>query len=392
MSQDKRNFSPQTREFSERQIQRISNEWPEALVTDFTRTPNGAVEELDNARSFGKEIRGRIGSLLHNRADYQVTVTGGLYEDALLSGGDIFDAKGEDPATGDIFITSNSTDYVFNVLEEAKKLKLNDQAVGESYDLPWGFDFYSIGSDIPMTPIYIGNLTIPPYRNYFARNTGVEDDFEVTKAGDIITRTIGTVDPFIEEMVGMYFYYGEESATPGVFDGKRDLITSFIDEDTITVSRMDIIDDGTYRLNRVQPIIHSSYYMQSNQRIYMHIGEEIYEVEIPIMNYKKLNGIINQKPLPAESILHEIKGDLILTNDNGHYRIKVGLGTFDSYYWKINSDRPFKSKNVIKKIFGFPTSTSSNAENGYVPAGFSGLRDDGTSDKLGGVILPFKTV
>ncbi len=388
MSRNKRRFSPHSRKFNERGVERRDDKFV-GLATDHIRTPKDHLEELENARAFKSEIRGRIGTLLHNRADYELNPSQTeTYSQALASGGIIYEAKGSTPADGDIFITTSHNDFSGSPLAEAKRLSLNSKKSPEcDYPNTWAYDFYSVVTS-DTKPTYIGNLSVPYFRNHISRIlTAGTDLFHVSKSGNTITRTLATSAPFTNDLVGMYFVYGALDTQSDVFVGVRDVITSVADSDTLTVTSTDLVDDGGYQLNAIQPKIHSSLYMPSVKKMYFHAGEEIYEVAIPIMKWNKLCGISDLKPFPSDSIMSEVKGDVLLANDNGHFRVKVSKGNEPSHYWKVNTARPNKAQNAQKYFFGFEDSVSSVGENPYSPLGFSGLTSDGESDKTGGMLL-----
>jgi hypothetical protein len=388
MSRNRRRFSPHSRKFNERGVERRDDKFV-GLSTDHIRTPKNHQEELENARAFNSEIRGRVGTLLHNRADYQVAPSSlETYTQALASGGIIYEAKGSAPETGDIFITSDHNDFQDLALREAKRLSLNSMTSPDvQYPQPWAYEFYEI--DLSDTkPKYIGGLSIPHFREFTARVlTAGDDGFNIGKVGSVITRSFTTSPPFTSDLVGMYIVYGANASQPEAFLGVRDVITSVIDSNTLTISRSDLVPDGTYQSNVIQPRIHSSIYMPSVKRMYFHAGEEIYEVSMPIMSWTRLCNISDLKPFPSDSLMSEVKGDIILANDNGHFRIKVSDGNEPSHYWKINTARPNKARNTQKYFFGFEDSVSSEGENPYSPLGFSGMTGDKLSDKTGGMLL-----
>lgn len=392
---NKRRFAPQNRAFNERMVERPETDWMLALSTDSIRTPSRGLEELENARSHKSEIRGRVGTLMHNRADYQVTpVFAESYATALAPGGSIFIAKGSAPVDGEIFIVDSPRDYSTGELTAAKKLILNSgqfvtPLFQEDFARVWAYDFFEVqGVDIP---IYLGNLAVAEFRTYIARirNGPGLMTMEVTKVGASLTRATAESDPFVQELAGMYIVYGELSGG-SPFSGERDFITAVPDADTLIVSQSDTVPDGVYVLNSIQPKIHSSYYHQAQKALYIHAGEEIYETPIPIFKWTKLVGIYDKKPFPADSLFHEVKGDLILTNVNGHYRINIDQRDTanDPCYWKINTNEPDKSASKTVVVFGFPTSQGSvGDENPFVSGGFSGELTAGGSNRIGGLLL-----
>lgn len=392
MSRNRRRFSPHDRKFNNRMVERPETDWQLGLSTDSIRTPVGAVEELENARSYSSELRGRIGTVMHNRADYQVETTGQDYDTALLPGGPIFDGKGSAPVDGDIFMTTNAEDFFGDPLTAAKRLVLNEMTYvtptfEEDFPRAWAYDFYEI-SGIEQ-PIYLGNLAIPHFRKYIARatTTGIFD-MRFTKVGNTITRDPAETPIFQPELAGMYITYGQVFGSP-IFLGARDYIVNVIDSETLTVSRTDTVPDATYRYNAIQASIHASYYHQAKKAMYIHSGEEIYEVPIPIFAWRKIPGLYDRKPFPSDGLIHEVKGDLILTNPNGRYRIDIDQSDEErgTYYWKINTNEPNKAANKLIYIFGFPTSPTSNDENPFGIRGFSGRLGNGGADKTGGFIL-----
>lgn len=395
MSRNKRRFAPQKRAFNEKMVERPETDWMLGLSTDTIRTPSRGVEELENARSHKSEIRGRTGTLMHNRADYQVTpLATEDYPTAIAPGGSIFIAKGSAPVDGEIFIIDKPEDYSDSTLTFAKKDVLNSgrfiaPVFEEDYARPWTYDFFEVLGGVK--PIYLGNLAVAEFRTYIARirnGLGLMT-MEVTKVGNTLTRTVSESDPFVQEIAGMYIVYGEPSPF-GTFSGKRDFITTVLDADTLVVSKADTIADGSYVFNTIQPKIHASYYHQAQKALYIHAGEEIYETPIPIFKWTKLIGIYDKKPFPADSLFHEVKGDLILTNANGHYRINIDQRDTanDPCYWKINTNEPDKSANKTVVVFGFPTSQGSvTDENPFVSGGFSGEYANGDTNRIGGLLL-----
>ncbi|MAF44058.1 MAG: hypothetical protein CMI54_07850 [Parcubacteria group bacterium] len=503
MSRNRRRFSPHGRKFLERGVERSHKVFDKGLVTDKIETPNGALEELDNARAFGSEVRGAPGTLLHNRADYQLTPDyNETYADALMPNGTIYEAKGSAPITGDVFLSLSYTDFKNLPLREAKRLYFNCRKVDssrttqihykyssniiivgsgkaidtptqvkasylddsstdvtsilsgvatntrvalseiadpdnykqftitgvtddvidsqyeydtsdiqgsgsftvgmdvnltilgsgyyyeEDYPTPQGYELYEIDTTLD-TPIYKGRLSIPHYENYSSQMfNGAFYNFRLSKSGNKITRNDFTFPiPFTSKIVGMYLLYGETFNPSTGYNGRRDLITNVIDSDTLEVSRADFIPDGDYQECLIQPRIHSSIYMPSVNKVYYHAGDKFYEGSVPIMEWNELHGIVERQPFDSSSVMSEIKGDVVVTNDNGHFRIKVNKGDEPSHFWKINSVRPNKAVNKIKYFFGFETSQSSDGENPYAPRGFSGSTNSGESDKTGGAIL-----
>ena len=394
MSRSRRTDAPHQRDFDQRLVERINTQGGGGLSTDSIRTPRDGYEELENARDYGTEIRGQIGSEMHNRADYQVApLSTESYLAAQSSGGTLYIAAGNVvPVVGEIFFTATPTDYSNGELTDAKRLVLNNRqfvtpGFDEDFPRTWAFDFFRIADD-PL-PTYIGNLAVAHFRGYIARIVDGVGLFsmKISKSGVSITRDITATDPFVPELAGMYIVYGDD--TGGVFSGKRDFISGFSNGNLLTVSVADTVPDGDYVFCAIQPKIHAQHYHQAQQKLFLHAGEEIYQLPIPIFKWEKLSGMYDKKPFPSESLFQEVKGDLILTNSNGHYRINVDQRNTDELpcYWKINSNEPDKPRNKTVRIFGFPTSEISNDENPYVIAGFSGELSSGGSNGIGGQIV-----
>lgn len=507
MSRNRRRFSPHGRKFNERGVERTHKVFDKGLVTDSIEVPDGALGELDNARAFGSEVRGAHGSLLHNRADYQLSPDNNeTYAEALLQGGSIYEAKGSAPQTGDLFLTLSPSDFSDSKLREAKRLyyncrdtdkfrdnfldyrytenippisgeikiggitrisyfdangvdvsptlssflipntwiaisnstdensytelfidSVNDNVglqvfevdidsnktqsggttptlegddiklhfLGEgryfndNFPSPQLYEFYGIDLSLDK-PVYRGFLQIPYHNGFHSKVVNGELlKFSVIKTGNTVTINTGTptiFETFSDELIGMYISYGIVDID-GVSLVRRDLIVEAVDLSTLKVSSDSIVPDGTYDNCLIQPQIHSSVYMPSVNKMYFHIGYEFYEVSVPIINWKLLYGLYERKPFDSPSIMNEVKGDVLVTNDNGHFRIKVNKGDEPTHYWKINSVRPDKPANTIKYFFGFETSASSTGENPYAPRGFSGETATGESDKTGGALL-----
>ena len=124
--------------------------------------------------------------------------------------------------------------------------------------------------------------------------------------------------------------------------------------------------------------------------------DRIYESKSPLNGWTEIPGIhqttilqdspmvvSENRPQESEGLFHEVKGDLILSNNNGHYR--VTFSATGSYYFKINEQKQeVKPNSQPVDVWGFSDSDSDDSIN---IVGFPGHNEynEETAPRGGGV-------
>jgi len=352
----RRRFSPKTRSQDERMIERLYTKSGKGMVSDTFRVPNDSFGELWNARDHKTEVRGRQGSFLHTIAKIAITpdIITGTLSDALATG--VLQDLVEDDVF-QVYSWKDFSDTGLLIAKDAEKDYLTAKVMA--------YDLFKITADTDTGITYLGNLAQPPKDNFYP-----SDDHILTgkKNGTIITLT--NSPDANEHLVGTYFNWGYEGASEE-FNGYRDFIVSVEDATHITVKyEGGIVEDVEYNNCFMQGPIYASYYHQQLEKVVIQAEDRLYESEAPLNGWKEIPGIHGTKilqelplllaedrPLEAEGLFHEVKGDLLLSNYNGHYR--VVFGTEGSHYFKINEAKPSaKPFNKPVKVWGFKESKS----------------------------------
>ena len=260
------------------------------------------------------------------------------------------------------------------------------------------YDLFKVTSVSTPTLEYLGNLAQPAIEPYYTI-PGIpskSQEFVASKKGKIITLEDGLA--FTEDLVGNYFNWGY-LADSYEFNGHRDYITGFTDANNITVQESGGVTEETlYYNNFLQGPIYASYYHQQLEKVVIQAGDRLYESTAPINGWREIpgihdskdtsSGVIDERPQEAEGLFHEVQGDLILSNNNGHYR--VIFSAEGAYYFKINEQKP-ETRPVSKpvKVWGFADSEHDKSIEIVGFPGYNAENEDRGGGKyyINGVIL-----
>jgi hypothetical protein len=374
---NRRRIDPRTRQEQQRTIERMYNGSGLGLLSDLSRVPQGGFGELYNARDFKTEVRGRQGSFLHSGVDAAIFPED-LDDVTLVQCLESIYPNGT--WAYKLFMLYSHLDTINVDFQVSKNLT---QGLGTitAYDI---FEAIPIRGDAPSdVPIvkYKGSL-MPP-----SQIDGVSTDitrYEVKSGGTIALYNWPTLTT---DCLGTYFKWGysfdtetEEVGTD--FIPQRDYIIGYTDGDVQTIQVQEVEADGvtiTSIGSMIQPIIHASLHLQEYKKAVILAGKKIYETNVPFDGWREVFGIYDSKtvtegtvvtkqPFPAESLFHEVNGEVLLTNVHGHYRIRFDKNV--SHYWKINESAPNTTITPIpRKIWGFRRSVPPE---GAVIVGFPG--------------------
>jgi len=239
---------------------------------------------------------------------------------------------------------------------------------------------------------YHGSLLCPsifPYVPVEFTNEGNTEEklFKVQKDGKLITVLDDSLMPFEIPQQDMFIVYGRKEGE-NVYYGQRDYL---IGGSYGTFESNNSQYNGIYDYCMLQYPIWASHYHQVKEKVVILVGDKVYYLDIPFRGFKRIHIIDNHISIPirAESRFHSVEQDVLLTNENGLYRITFPVED-EPYGWKTNTVvNPNRLIPIPKKIFGFEDTPSGgdDDENPFVSAGFSGIGIDGKSDKTGGLCI-----
>ncbi len=380
MSVNRRRFSPQGRAFNDRMIERIFEKFGDGVVKDTFRVPEGALGELINARDHKEELRGRQGSFLHTPADFALFpgIKDITYSEAFDPGGPL-----EGAVDGDVVIVYSWEDFIDGELTAAK-----EQFMSHQTPLIMAYDIFKLDSTKDANFEYTGNLAVP-YKVVEVPETEVDPartDYyypilgalmQARKEGNLIIAEDSPI--FTGELIGTYWnwgYAGTGGSISSDFNGQRDYITAVDGSGNLVTSTSGDIPAHSYCF--VQGPIYASRYHQPLEKVVIQAEDRLYETNIPFDGWREIIGIHDKRPLEAEGRLHEVKGDLLLSNSNGHYRIK--FDSTGSHFWEINAPKPnIKPVSEPVKIWGFKESFSDDS---VKVVGFPGYNDGSDIDYI----------
>jgi len=398
---NRRRIRPQSRQQNQTAVERMYSGSGLGLIADMARVPNGGFGELYNARDFKTEVRGRRGSYLHSGVDYAIfpdEMVGTLQSILETSEYDWFENWNQK-----LFMIYSHADASDNQFQTAKDIVYGSGTI-TAYDI---FKIVEVSDGQPEPtliplPIYMGNLMVPHIPEY---QGVIGDPFEVWGPPDgdgVFSNKVYLYNwpPLNSEVLGSYLKLGysfEDDVLSEEFSSIRLYILDYgvVDggegEQFITVQ--EVADQTrTFKGSFMQPIIHTSHFLQASKKVVILAGDRLYNSNSPLDGWREIDGIFDtyeletgetfhKRPFAGESLFHEIKNDLLLTNINGHYRIRFSEDNV--HYWKINEQAPDKPAVAVPvKVWGFRgSSTNPDVISGrYQVVGFEGYNEGSYND------------
>lgn len=274
-------------------------------------TNPASVQWLNNCRGYRNYIEGDPGTVRFAGADALITIVDNTETRAVaIASGVLFVANGSVALeSGWIFEVRGSGDFTGNDLQAVKGdvLRAHDH-----FRYIGGTDFFQ----------YVGNSRIPALTGF-----GDTSATEITavKTGVNVVRSAGPL--FDASHTGCYFVWD---------DGLRDLITEYVDEVTVKVSYSETTKSASK--GKIEPEVYAYRQHEISQTLVILAGTKLYRaIGVPPMGWVEIPGCMVVTPYPSMSKLKDDRGDMILLNASGFFRIKLGAQCF---FYKLNEDTP----------------------------------------------------
>lgn len=313
----RRIFSPHSRQFNERMIERTQGRYNGGLSRDIEDLGPSSLAELVNGRAMREAIEGRAGCELVTPADWGVTIVDSAETlSAAMQSGAMYAASGRGkeantvPAAGSKFTVYGSGDLVGNDLEAAKG------SPPRAYDV---FEVDDSGSGTESVS-YLGSVRLPALTGY---GDTTSNELVASKSGTTITVTSGTLT---QSHVDQYWDWGD-----GI-----DLIKS-VDTGANTCETENSGVRAATSSCRIMGRVNASLYHQSQNKLVLLIGRKLYVANgVPWYSFTEVcrEGSCYE-PADAFCKMYEDDTSIILVSGTGFYRIKIDDS--ENYrYWRIN--------------------------------------------------------